>query len=317
MVLRIGRDQRRVLYAIFAAILLFVIGEIVRPGFASAQGIQSVLVVASFVGFVAAGQMFVILIGGIDLSVPWVLNAAAILLVTTTGGSNLRLAYGLVATLGMGAAVGAINGVGVGIFNVPAVVMTLAMNGIMEGLTLGLSSGMTCEACASYAPQLIQDAVHRPLLGIPAVLYVWLVVLIVVALTLSFTTFGRSTYAVGNSARVSFLAGLRVTAVTISLYALSGFFSALAGIMLVGFGGQAALGMGDPYLFQSIAAVVIGGVYILGGRGSSIGAAAGAVTLVALVSVLLALNMPDYGRSIVYGVIILGLLLAYGREEKE
>ncbi len=126
----------------------------------------------------------------------------------------------------MGAAVGAINGVGVGIFNVPAVVMTLAMNGIMEGLTLGLSSGMTCEACASYAPQLIQDAVHRPLLGIPAVLYVWLIVLIVVALTLSFTTFGRSTYAVGNSARVSYLAGLRVTAVTISLYALSGFFSA-------------------------------------------------------------------------------------------
>ena len=87
--------------------------------------------------------------------------------------------------------------------------------------------------------------------------------------------------------------------------------------MLVGFGGQAALGMGDPYLFQSIAAVVIGGVYILGGRGNYVGTAAGAVTLVALVSVLLALNMPDYGRSIVYGLIILGLLLAYGREEKE
>ena len=106
-------------------------------------------------------------------------------------------------------------------------------------------------------------------------------------------------------------------AVTVSLYALSGFFAALAGIMLVGFGGQASLGMGDPYLFQSIAAVVIGGVYILGGRGGYVGAVAGAVTLVALVSVLLAMNMPDYGRSIVYGVIILGLLLAYGREEEE
>ncbi len=316
-VLALGRDHRRVLYAICAAVLLFVVGEIVRPGFASAEGIKSVLVVASFVGFVAAGQMFVILIGGIDLSVPWVLNAAAILLVTTTGGANARLPLGLAATLGIGAAVGAINGIGVGVFNVPAVVMTLAMNGIMEGLTLGLSSGMTCEACASYAPPLIQDAVHQPLLGIPAVLYVWLLVLVLVTLVLRFTTFGRSTYAVGNSARVSYLAGLRVGAVTISLYALSGFFSALAGIMLVGFGGQAALGMGDPYLFQSIAAVVIGGVYILGGRGNYVGAAAGAVTLVALVSVLLALNMPDYGRSIVYGLIILGLLLAYGREEKE
>ena len=313
----LSRDQWRVVYAGCAAVLLFVAGELVRPGFASAGGIESVLVVASFVGFVAAGQMFVILIGGIDLSVPWVLNAAAIVMVTTTGGSNGRLLLGLAATLGTGAAVGLVSGIGVAAFGVPAVVMTLAMNGIMEGLTLGLSSGMTCEACAAYAPPVIQAAVHGHLLGVPAVLYVWLVVILLVSLALSVTTFGRATYAVGNSARVSYLAGVRVGAVTVALYGLSGVFSALAGIMLVGFGGQASLGMGDPYLFQSIAAVVIGGVYILGGRGSYLGVVAGSVTLVALVSVLLALNMPDYGRSIVYGVIILGLLLAYGREEEE
>jgi ribose transport system permease protein len=99
------------------------------------------------------------------------------------------------------------------------------------------------------------------------------------------------------------------------LYALSGLFAALAGIMLVGFGGQAALGMGEPYLFQSIAAVVIGGVYILGGRGHYLGSVAGAISLTVLVSVLLAFNMPDYGRSIIYGVVILALLLLYGREE--
>ena len=97
----------------------------------------------------------------------------------------------------------------------------------------------------------------------------------------------------------------------------SGFFAALAGILLVGFGGQASLGMGTPYLFQSIAAVVIGGVYMLGGRGHYLGVAAGAVTLVALVSVLLAMNMPDYGRNIIYGIVILILLLLYGREERE
>ena len=85
---------------------------------------------------------------------------------------------------------------------------------------------------------------------------------------------------------------------------MSGLFSALAGIVLVGYGGQAALGMGDPYLFQSIAAVVIGGASILGGRGNYIGSAAGAISLVTLVSVLMAMNMPEYGRSIIYGVII-------------
>lgn len=86
---------------------------------------------------------------------------------------------------------------------------------------------------------------------------------------LSLTGFGRGTYAIGTSARASFLAGINVSAVTVAPYALSGLFSAAAGVMLVGFGGQAALGMGDPYLFQFIAAVVIGGVAILGGGGAT------------------------------------------------
>ncbi|MBN8803215.1 MAG: hypothetical protein J0H05_16345, partial [Stenotrophomonas acidaminiphila] len=86
-----------------------------------------------------------------------------------------------------------------------------------------------------------------------------LCLVLVVSVLLSLTVFGRSTYAIGNNARASFLAGVNVKAMTVALYMLSGFFSALAGVMLVGFGGQASLGMGDPYLFQSIAAVVIGG----------------------------------------------------------
>jgi ribose transport system permease protein len=307
--------RRRVLYACGAAILLFAIGNLLRPGFAGLSSIEAVLVVASFVGLVAAGQTFVILIGGIDLSVPWILNAAAILLVTSSLGENVRAPYAVVLTLGMGALAGMVNGLGIALLGVPAVVMTLAMNGIVQGLTLGLSGGLTCGACASYAPPVIQQAVHDHLLGIPMELYLWLAVILLVSFVLSFTVFGRTTYAVGTNPRASYLAGLNVSAVTVTLYALSGLCSALAGIVLVGFGGQASLGMGDPYLFQSIAAVVIGGVYILGGRGHYIGAAAGAVTLVTLVSVLLTMNMPEYGRSITYGVIILLLLLLYGREE--
>ena len=258
-----------------------------------------------------------ILIGGIDLSVPWVLNAAAILLVTTSLGQDDRAPYAIAVTLGMGALAGMANGIGIVWLGVPAVVMTLAMNGIIEGLALGLSGGMTCAACASYAPPVIADAVHDVWLGIPAALWLWLAVVAVVSFVLSLTRFGRATYAIGNNARAAYLAGSNVSLTTVALYALSGLFSAMAGILLVGFGGQASLGMGAPYLFQSIAAVVIGGVSILGGRGSYLGAAAGAVSLTALVSVLLALNMPEYGRSIIYGVVILALLLLYGREQRE
>lgn len=310
------RDRRRVSYAFLAAIVLFAVGQAARPGFASLDGILSILVVASFVGLVAAGQTFVVLIGGIDLSVPWVLNAGAILMVTTSLGSNARALPALALTLGMGALVGAVNGAGIALLGIPAVVMTLAMDGVMQGLTLGLSGGMTCANCGAYAPPVVQAAVHVSLLGVPMVLWLWLGVIAVVSFVLAKTRFGRSTYSIGNNARASYLAGLNVTAVTVALYAVSGLFSALAGIMLVGFGGQASLGMGDPYLFQSIAAVVIGGVYILGGRGSYVGTVAGSISLVVLVSVLLTLNMPDYGRSIIYGVVILMLLLLYGREDE-
>jgi ribose transport system permease protein len=315
--LGLTRDRRRILYAYLAAIMLFVVGAMVHPGFAGLGSVAAILTVASFVGLVAAGQTFVVLIGGIDLSVPWVLNGAAILLVTTSLGEDSRAPYALLMTLGMGAAAGLVNGFVIAFLGVPAVVMTLAMDGVMEGLTLGLSGGMTCRACASYAPTVVQNAVHGSAFGIPAALVLWIAVIAVVSFILSFTTFGRRTYAIGNNPLASYLAGVNVRLVTMLLYVLSGVFAALAGVLLVGFGGQASLGMGNPYLFQSIAAVVIGGVYMLGGRGHYLGAAAGAVTLVALVSVLLAMNMPDYGRNIIYGIVILVLLLLYGREEKE
>jgi ribose transport system permease protein len=312
----LARDRRKVLYGFAAAVALFVIGEIVKPGFASLSGIQQILQIASFVGLVAAGQMFVILIGGIDLSVPWVLNAAAILTVSIAQGKNGTLAEAIVAGLALGVVVGILNGLGVAVLGVPAVVMTLGMNGIMQGLTLGVTHGLTCSGCLSPAPTALQDAVNGHVLGVDASLILWLVVIVAVTFMLGFTTFGRRVYAVGNAERVAYLSGVNVRLVTIVLYALSGLFAALAGIALTGFGGSATLGMGDPYLFQSIAAVVIGGTYILGGRGNYLGTVAGAIVLTALVSVLLAKSAPDYARDIVYGVVILVILLFYGREEE-
>ncbi len=314
---RLTPDRRRTLYAFAAAVLLFLIGALVRPGFIEPSSVKSILVVASFVGFVATGQAFVILIGGIDLSVPWVLNASAILLVTSSLGQDDRAAEAVLLCLGLGLLTGLVNGLGIVFLSVPAVVMTLGMNGIMQGLTLGLSKGFTCHACSSSSPAVVRDAITNNLLGVPADLYVWLGVVLLVTFALGFTTFGRRVYAVGNNERASYLAGVNVRLTTVVLYMLSGLFAAFTGIALVGYGGSPSLGIGDPYLFQSIAAVVIGGMSILGGRGSYLGVVAGSITLVALVSVLQAMNMPDYGRSIVYGVVVLLILLLYGREERE
>ena len=270
-------DRRRTLVTFGAAILVFVVGAFLHPGFASAASVKAILVIASFVGLVAAGQTFVLLVGGIDLSVPWVLNAAGVLFATASLGRDSRAAYALLLALGLGAMVGLVNGLCIAYLAVPAVVMTLAMNGIMEGLTLGRTQGLTCETCGSYAPTSLQNAIHAQVAGIPVELILWFGVILLVTFVLSFTTFGRKIYSTGNNAVASYLAGVNVRVVTVVLYMLSGFFAALAGILLVAYSGQATLGLGDPFLFQSIAAAVIGGVSILGGRGHYLGTVAGAI----------------------------------------
>jgi ribose transport system permease protein len=313
---RLTADRRRTLVTFAFALIVFVVGAFLHSGFASWGSVSAILEVASFVGFVAAGQTFVILVGGIDLSVPWVLNATGILFAVASLGHSGRAIPAVVLALGLGLALGAVNGFGVAYLAVPAVVMTLAMNGIMEGLTLGLTKGLTCASCSSYAPRVLQDVVHTDVIGIPADLILWLGVAALASVVLAFTTYGRKVYATGNNPTAAFLAGVNVKLVTLSLYALSGMFAALAGIVLVSYSGQPTLGMGDPYLFQSIAAAVIGGISILGGRGNYLGTVAGAVSLVALISLLQAENMPEYGRSIVYGVAILVVLVLFGREER-
>jgi ribose transport system permease protein len=310
-------STRRVIYAFGATAAILVGGEVIHPGFADWTSLRAMLVLASFIGFVSAGQMLVVLVGGIDLSMPWVLNGAAIVLTTTSLGQTSRMPVAIALALAVGAAVGFANGIGVAWLRVPAVVMTLGMNGVLQGLSLGLSKGLTCRSCASYAPSPLHRLVVGRVIGIPTELFVWAGVALLVTVMLTLTTFGRRVYAVGNNPRAAFLSGVGVRGITVALYTLSGVFAAVGGIALVAYGGQASLGLGDPYLFESIAAVVIGGVSILGGRGHYVGVLAGSVTLVAIVTLLQAERVPEYGRSIIYGLVILAILFTYGRERAD
>ncbi len=311
-------DARGAVLAYAAAIALFVVGGIYRPGFLSLTNVATLLVLASFVGYTAAGQTFVILIGGIDLSIPWVLNAAAILLTTTSVGQDSKAWWVVPLVLLMGVAVGVVNGLGIVLFEIPAVVMTLGMNGIMLGLVLGLTGGFTCPTCNASVPQSIQTVFNGQIgNGPPNGLILWALVAVGIGLLLGRTALGRRIYALGNNPVASYLAGVNVRAVTVTVYALSGLFAALTGVALASYGGQATLGMGDPYLFSSIAAVVIGGASILGGRGTYWGSIAGSIFLVVLAAVLLEFRISDAYRTIASGVVILIALLLYGREARE
>jgi ribose transport system permease protein len=127
------------------------------------------------------------------------------------------------------------------------------------------------------------------------------------------TTFGRTVYAIGNRERAAYLSGARTRIVVMSAFALAGGLSALGGVLLAGYASKAAQAMGDPYLLPAIAAVVLGGTSILGGRGSYVGTVAGVILITLLQSILSVMQMPEYGRHVTYGVVIIAMLLIYGR----
>ncbi|MBN9024152.1 MAG: ABC transporter permease [Rhizobiales bacterium] len=295
------RRHRAILLAYLGMIVLLLLTSVVAPGFLSPTHLRSTAVLAAFIGIVALGQTFVIIGGGIDLSVPWVLNSAAVLMTLLAGSQDAPLLWIVPMLLAAGALVGMVNGLGVAIFGVPPIIMTLAVNVILQGGILVYTGG----APTSTAPAAIQFLAVGRIAGFPVVLILWIVLAALATILLSKTAFGRYLYAIGTSATVAEFSGVPTLRTTVLAYTLSGFTAALAGMLLTGYTAQAYLGMGDPYLFTSIAAVAIGGASILGGSGHYIGTIAGALVLTILTGLLPALNLSSGALLIVYGVVIL------------
>jgi ribose transport system permease protein len=247
------------------------------------------------------GQTFVVLGGGVDLSVPWVLNSAGILLTLLCNGHNVSLPWVIPLVLAGGCAVGCFNGVGVALFGVPPIIMTLATNVILQGGILVYTAG----APAANAPPLIQFAAVGRVGALPVILVPWALLSAIAWLALSRSAFGRYLYSLGTNRAAAWFSGVPVLGTIVTTYMICGATSALAGILLTGYSGQAYLGMGDPYLFTSIAAVAIGGASILGGSGSYIGTIAGAFSLTLLTSLLPTLNLSNGALLVAYGVVIL------------
>jgi ribose transport system permease protein len=166
------------------------------------------------------------------------------------------------------------------------------------------------------APLLSAIATERLGGVVPFVLIVWAAFAVVIVLLLHRTVWGRRVYALGNSPKAAFYSGVNVHWTLISLYVISGLCAAAAGILLTGYTRTSYLNIGDPYQINSIAAVVVGGASILGGSGSYVGTIAGCIIMVLIQSILPILSVPEAGRRIISGCLILFLLLLYGRERR-
>ncbi|MDB4866531.1 MAG: transporter permease [Cohnella sp.] len=291
-------------------ISLYIVSGILQPHFFSTDHVIQLLVLASFLGVLAIGQTLVILTGGLDLSLAYVLNLGAVIMtqVTVQHGGGVAL----VAMLAVGLLVGLLNGLGVAYLNISPIIMTLAMSSILKSVTYVYSNGNP----KGNAPGWLRYMGTESFLGIRIALWFWVVLAAAVILLLAKTTFGRKIYAIGTNARVSYLSGIQNKRMIVMVYMLSALFAVLAGMMSVGFYGLSYLGMGDTYLLPTIAAVVIGGTSIIGGRGGYVGTIAGTVIIYVLLSILTVLNINDAGRQIIYGLVILIVLFLYGRGKK-
>jgi len=310
---RLGRDDRPILIAGAFVVLILCAGTaytMLTQGTATLlqpQYLLQQLQVGSFLGIVAAGMMVVILLGNIDLSVPWTVAAGAMM--ATAVGGPLAIPVGI----GVGLLVGLVNGLGVAYLRVPSMIFTLGVNAVMRGLMVAHTGG--------FAPQTTATSLMRTLaaestFGIPNALFVWLAVSVAVVIILQRMALGRYIYAIGNKEAAAYLSGVNTRGVTVVCFALCGLTAGIAGVLLAGYSQKAYQGMGDAYLLPSIAAVVIGGTNILGGRGRYLGTLVGVILIVLLNSVLSIMEMPEAGRQVIYGGVIILMLLVYGRGER-
>ena len=278
---------RGMLVAYLATFALLLLTSVLSPGFLGGAHLRSMAMLAAFIGIVALGQTFVIIGGGIDLSVPWALNGAAVFVTLFAHGQDHPLVWAVPLLLSAGALVGMINGLGIAVAGVPPIIMTLAVNVILQGGVLVSTGG----APTAAAPPVLQFLAVGRIAGMPVVIGIWLLLTFAGTVFLSKTTAGRHLYALGTDPTVAKYSGVPTLRTTVLSYTLSGFTAALVGMLLTGYGGQAYLGMGDPYFFTSIAAVAIGGTSIIGGSGHYMGTIAGVCLLTILTALLPAMNL--------------------------
>lgn len=307
--------RRPLAIAVIAILVLLAGGELLSPGFASLRQIVTLLTIAALLGVVAAGQNLVILGGreGIDLSVGGVISFAAFFAGNLMQQNDANILHALVLVLGATFLIGLITGLGVTFLRIPPLVMTLGMLGVVQGGLVLLTRGVPSGRAAPLLGRVVSDPV---IFGLPGIVFVWFAVGVVLTLVLRRTTFGFNVYAIGANESAAALAGVPVKRTRALLFALSGLFSGLTGILLLGYTEYVFVGAGDQYMLPSIIAVVIGGTSLAGGSGGYVGTMAGAVVLILLQSILTTLSIPPFGRQIIFGMTLLGLMLLYGRQRR-
>jgi ribose transport system permease protein len=306
--------SHRALVAFVGVIVVFFLGAVLIEGFGSSFSVSAMLILASLLAIAALGQTLVMILGGIDLSIPFVIGFANVVFASLYG-EGMPAAAAFLIVLGCAALIGAISGGLSAALSIHPLIVTLGIGTIVQAgvqiWTRGLPTGS--------APEFVNEFVS---LGgsIGPLPFPWLIpftaaLTIGCFLVLRGTVYGRRLYALGSNLKAAELALVRPVFMWMVTFAVSAVFAALAGILLLGFTGSSSATVGTPYLFQTVAAVVIGGTALIGGRGGFIGTVAGAIVLVELRTLLIGLGLSEALVQSALGILILVLVAAYGRDQ--
>ena len=292
-------------------LLLYVITGLFAPGMFTPNGVRSTLLLACPLAILAASQTLCMLTGGIDLSTVMTANFAAYVAANQSGQGPV-VALGLALCVGL--AVGLVNGIGVGVFKVNPLIMTLGMASVLLGVvTVGLVGDGFLSGSTRLLP-VLRTVASGTLFGpVPNNVVVWALVGAGLIFGLSRTGLGRAIYAVGDNPIACRLAGVRIWQVLLAVYVLSALLASLGGLLFSGISGSVGPDQTNAYLLPSVAAAVIGGTSILGGVGGYTGTILGALILTVLNRLLLTLDTTEAFRQILYGLIVLALAWVYVR----
>jgi ribose transport system permease protein len=309
------RDWRHVLaerpaLALSAVLgVLYLITGLQDDSLFSVRGVRSILLLACPLAIFAASQTLCMLTAGIDLSIAMTANFAAYV---AANQSDKGTVVALFLALSVGVGVGLVNGIGVGVFKVNPLIMTLGMASVLLGVvTVGLKTFLSGSTrILPIVDRIGSGTIFGPL---PMNFLVWALVSAIIVLGLSSSGLGRMIYAVGDNQIACRLAGVRVWQVLLAVYVASAVLAALAGLLFSGTTGSVGPDQTNAYLLPSVAAAVIGGTSILGGSGGYSGTILGALILTVLNRLLLSLDTSEAFRQVLYGLIVLVLAWVYVR----
>ncbi len=315
---RIGVLQRDYPIAqVLALVALFIYGSSTLDSFTSSLSIKSMLLLGSLLGISALGQTLCVLVGGLDVSIAgWILLGATTSVELLGGtGSHWQVWQLFLFLAAISLFVGALTGWICHRYAVPPLVLTLATGSMVTGGVLAWKHGFISGIAPHWLSQVSSASGKTFGVGVPPVVFIWLIVAVVATLVLHRTIIGAWVYATGNNSRAADLALVPTGAVWAGAYAVSAFSATMAGVLLAGFAFAGDSSVGEPYLWNGITAVIIGGT-AFGARGDYLRTVLGTLLLIVLAQVMVGSGYSYADQQILYGAMILLVVGIYGRDRR-